>query len=238
MPATPSPVALLRLELRKHVDPIFREGCQRFFAEQVRVFGVRTPIVRKISAQIYQRYLKGASLQEVWKVSEALLKAGTLEECTVGVSWIRRRVKELAPGDGTRLERLVKNYVTNWATCDDLCTHVIGPFFTRFPQEIHRVDMWARAKNRWLRRASAVSLIPLVRHGDHLADAFCIADTLLLDEDDLVQKGYGWMLKEGSRAKPEEIFAFVMERKDRMPRTALRYAIEHYPRAMRKKAME
>ena len=65
-----------------------------------------------------------------------------------------------------------------------------------------------------------------------------IASILLLDEDDLVQKGYGWMLKAASESHRQEIFEFMMGRKDIMPRTALRYGIEKMPPEMRKKVMD
>jgi len=59
-----------------------------------------------------------------------------------------------------------------------------------------------------------------------------------LDGDDLVQKGYGWMLKAASEAHQEEVYDYVMKNKAKMPRTALRYSIEKMPDALRKKAME
>ena len=53
----------------------------------------------------------------------------------------------------------------------------------------------------------------------------------------MVQKGYGWMLKEASNLYPQEVFQYVMRHKIKMPRTALRYAIEKLPPGLRKKAM-
>ena len=61
---------------------------------------------------------------------------------------------------------------------------------------------------------------------------------LLEDRDDMVQKGYGWMLKEASKKHQAEVFDYVMKQKARMPRTALRYAIEKMPVEMRRRAME
>ena len=80
-------------------------------------------------------------------------------------------------------------------------------------------------------------MIPSLRKEQGLAAAFEIAELLLEDAEDLVQKGYGWMLKEAGNQFPEEVFDFVMKHRARMPRTALRYAIEKYPPAMRKRAM-
>jgi 3-methyladenine DNA glycosylase AlkD len=76
------------------------------------------------------------------------------------------------------------------------------------------------------------------RKGMFLDDVFEIADKLLLDGDDLVQKGYGWMLKEASKQHQEEVFNYVIRNRAEMPRTALRYAIEKMPENLRKEAMK
>jgi 3-methyladenine DNA glycosylase AlkD len=89
-----------------------------------------------------------------------------------------------------------------------------------------------------MRRAAAVSLIIPAKHGKFLEESLAIADLLLTDGDDLVQKGYGWLLKEASRMHTGEVFSFVMERKRNMPRTALRYAIELMPKELKAEAMK
>ena len=70
-----------------------------------------------------------------------------------------------------------------------------------------------------------------------LKEAFEIADILLQDKEDLVQKAYGWMLKEASNLREKEIFEYVIKNKNQMPRTALRYAIEKMPPKLKKQAM-
>lgn len=88
-----------------------------------------------------------------------------------------------------------------------------------------------------MRRAAAVSLIIPARKGLFLKDIFGLAEILLSDSEDMVQKGYGWMLKAASEAYEDNIFSFVMNHKAQMPRTALRYAIEKMPEDMKKQAM-
>ena len=78
-----------------------------------------------------------------------------------------------------------------------------------------------------------MTLILPARKGDFLDDVFEISDLLLLDGDDLVQKGYGWLLKEASKSHQQEVFEYVMRKKAVMPRTALRYAIEKMPQNLR-----
>ena len=88
-----------------------------------------------------------------------------------------------------------------------------------------------------MQRAAAVSLILPARRGEHLAEVFEIAEALLASPDDMVQKGYGWLLKEASRQHQQQVFEFVMARKATMPRTAFRYAIELMPKELKAEAM-
>jgi 3-methyladenine DNA glycosylase AlkD len=89
-----------------------------------------------------------------------------------------------------------------------------------------------------MRRAAAVSLIIPAKHGKFQNEAIAIADLLLTDSDDMVQKGYGWLLKEVSRTHTDEVFAYVTKNKKAMPRTALRYAIELMPKDLKEEAMK
>jgi len=223
-------------ELAARADPKYREGAERYFKEGIVLHGVRGPemhdIIRKYWAQV-----KGRPKEELLALCDMLVAAGKQEEMIIAFFWAYKARKILEPSDFRTLEGWLKRYVSNWAACDCLCARALGEFIFKYPEFIPNVRSWVKPKNRWVKRAAAVSVIISLRRGAHLEDALGIADAMLLDGDDMVQKGYGWMLKEGTKRFPDEIFEFVMERKDRMPRTALRYAIEKYPQEMRKKAM-
>jgi 3-methyladenine DNA glycosylase AlkD len=145
--------------------------------------------------------------------------------------------KEYELKDFKVFDKWVNTYVSNWALCDTLCNHTVGAFVDMYPQYLRGLKKWAKSKNRWARRAAAVSLIIPARHGKFIKDIFELADILLLDGDDIVQKGYGWMLKAASQAHQKEVFNYVMKNKAVMPRTALRYAIEKMPDKLKYKAM-
>ena len=113
----------------------------------------------------------------------------------------------------------------------------VGAFIEAYPQYLDNLTAWAHSDNRWLRRAAAVSLIIPARHGRFLQETFAITDILLLDRDDLVRKGYGWLLKAAGEAHRDEVFNYVMRHKSVMPRTALRYAVEKMPPDLRASAM-
>ena len=119
-----------------------------------------------------------------------------------------------------------------------MCVHPLGHLILKFPEMAPKMKKWARSKNIWERRAAAVALIPALRRKLLLKEAFATADVLLQDKKDLVQKGYGWMLKEASNRFPKEVFRYVMKNRRKMPRTALRYAIEKMPMRWKKEAMK
>jgi len=136
------------------------------------------------------------------------------------------------------LETWLMKHVHGWGACDDICTHALGAFIYQFPEFIQRTREWTRSENRWVRRASAVVLIYSVRRKEHLGDVFETADALLTDQDIMVQKGYGWMLKEAGNHYPREVFDYVIKNRREMPRTALRYAIEKLSPEHRIEAMK
>ena len=155
----------------------------------------------------------------------------------VAFEWAGKLDRQYTQKDFARFERWLKRYVDNWGACDHLCG-ILGKLITKFPDLSARRKKWTSSSNLWLRRASAVALIEPIRQGRLLEDVFETAETLLKDEEDLVQKGYGWMLKVTGDYFFEYARDFVMKHKHDMQRTALRYAIEKWPLARRREAME
>lgn len=177
------------------------------------------------------------SKSKMLALCEQLWQSGFMEETFIACYFTERFVKYFSPEDFVTLEEWVKKYINNWASCDTFCNHTIGDMLMLHPQLIEKVKLWAKSNNRWVRRAAAVSFIVPARKGlfhNHIVD---IATMLLTDSDDMVQKGYGWMLKATSQSNQELVFNFVMSNKAKMPRTALRYAIEKMPQELKAKAM-
>jgi len=229
-------LAAVRQELQQSSDEKTRESAQRFFKEDVKFHGVKSALVKKIATK-YFREIKDRDKNEIFSLCEDLLHANYGEEAFIAFEWSYSLRRAYEPEDFAVFERWVDLYVDNWAKCDTLCNHTLGSFVEMYPEFIGNLRSWARSENRWLRRASAVTLILPARKGLFLNEAFEISDILLEDRDDMVQKGYGWLLKEASKKHQAEVFDYVMSKKAQMPRTALRYAIEKMPVEMRKKAM-
>lgn len=230
-------IAQIRQNLIQIADEKTREGGQRFFKEEVKLYGVKTAEVNKIGKK-YFALIKERDKSEIFDLCEELWQSGYMEESFIACNWSYSIHKRYEEKDLQLFEKWLEEYVSNWAACDTLCNHTIGTFLEMYPAYVAELKKWAKAENRWLRRGSAVSLIVPAQKGKFLSDIFEIASILLVDQDDLVQKGYGWMLKATSQAKQEQVFDFVIKHKDIMPRTALRYAIEKMPMELKKEAMK
>lgn len=224
-------------ELKKCVDVDYKKAQHWFFKEGIKLYGVRVGVVRKIGRGFF-REIELKDKKHVFELCEELLRQEKQETRIIAWQWARKMKKDFVLGDFKIFERWLKKYVSNWASCDGLCTGPLGDLLVMYPELISKTTAWRRSSGRWVRRAAAVSLILPVKSKQSLKDVFLAADDMLMDQDDMVQKGYGWILKEASNVYSKEVFHFVMERKDRMPRTALRYAIEKMPEKWRKKAMQ
>ncbi len=229
-------LARIRSDLEDHADPDIRASSQRFFKEEIRCYGMKTATAKVIAKACWTE-VKGRPKEDVYALCEELFSSGYLEESFIA-SYFTEHLGTFEKGDLLIFRRWIDTYITNWAACDTFCNHTVGDFIDRYPECTRELKAWTQSKNRWMRRAAAVSLIVPAKRGKFLDEALAIAALLLTDTDDMVQKGYGWLLKEASREHPEEVFGFIMENKKAMPRTALRYAIEKLPKDMKAEAMK
>jgi 3-methyladenine DNA glycosylase AlkD len=226
----------IREVLIKNADEKTRLSGERFFKEDVKLYGIKSADVSRISKEHYKN-ITDKSKSHIFSLCNELWKSGYMEESFVACNWAYNVRKEFEPDDFDIFEKWVSTYVGNWASCDTLCNHTVGTFVEMYPEYLSGLKKWAQSKNRWVKRASAVSLILPARRGKFLEDIFIIADILHSDKDDMVQKGYGWMLKAASEAHQKDVFNYVMRKKNTMPRTSLRYAIEKLPPELKAQAM-
>ena len=236
-----SSITELHLEIRSDIIAIASEKRKlstcSFFKHELKCHGVSNPDSQKIGKK-YIAILKNEKKELVWGLCEKLFQDEFLEESLLAcqISFSLKKQYELA--DFEVFERWVLLYINNWAECDTFCNKVIGEMLFKFPHLVQRVKSWSLSDNLWARRASAVSFIYPGKRNTYVEDQFEIALVLLEDREDMVQKGYGWMLKVLSSTRLQDVFNFVQTYKSRMPRTALRYAIEKMPIELKAEAMK
>ncbi len=230
-------VEKVKRELKKADKPENKMNVQRFFKEKLDdPFMLKSAVFKKICQDCFKD-IKVEPPKKILDICNRLVETGERYPRGIGVAWAGDMKGKYLKSHFKMFELWLPG-VTNWGACDVLCCGPLGHIIVQFPDLVKKTKKWTKSKNRWYRRAAAVCLINAVRSRQLLDEIFDTADRLLTDEDDMVQKGYGWMLKEASNEYPEEVFKYVMKNKKEMPRTALRYAIEKLPPAKRKEAMK
>ncbi|MGQ0613443.1 MAG: DNA alkylation repair protein [Planctomycetaceae bacterium] len=221
--------------LRAASSSAARESARTFFKEKVAFLGVPVPALRRIARDLAPLADRGAGIAAALDACEPLLAEAQQEPRTLALLLCERWKARL---DASFLRRafrwLAEGRCDNWALVDALCIGSLGPLLARRPELAVRLASWPSSRNRWMRRASLAALIPAVRRGALLSQAYATADRLLGDGDDLVRKATGWLLREAGRTDARRLEIYLRERGPRLPRTALRTAIERFPDARRR----
>lgn len=114
--------------------------------------------------------------------------------------------------------------INNWDLVDLGAPYVVGRYLSDRPRGV--LYELARSENVWERRTAIVATSYFVRQGD-LDDTFAIAEVLLGDGHDLIHKAVGGWLREAGKKDRGRLLDFLDTHAATMPRTMLRYAIEH-----------
>jgi 3-methyladenine DNA glycosylase AlkD len=226
----------LRRELRAEADPDDALNLQRFFktgkggyGEGDRFLGVRVPVLRRLARGYRDLPATDALtlLRSRWheeRLLALLLLVGLYRR---GAAADRQTIFDLYLGH-TR-------YVNNWDLVDSSAKYIVGPHLG--PDSTGVLDRLARSPAVWERRIAVLATFHWIDRGE-FGPAFRVAELLLSDEHDLIHKAVGWMLREiGKRDRAAEV-AFLKAHYTAMPRTMLRYAIEHFSESERRRYLD
>lgn len=201
------------------------EEAQRFFKEKVRSRGWRTHELRKVAVRLRRAILKACGLAYLVEVADELFRGEVLEEKAVAVEMLRGSVADLGEREFRRIVSWLER-VNNWADHDALVHYLIAPLIVSKPARKAQVFAWAKSGDRWHRRAAAVALIQGARKRLFFAEIKRVTEMLREDEDDMVQKGLGWLLRETAKADPRRTVPYLLRIRERVPRLVLRTACE------------
>ena len=127
--------------------------------------------------------------------------------------------------------------ISSWADHDGLVHYLIGPMVVAKPARVKNVFRWARSPKRWHRRAACVALIRGTRQKKFFSQITKLSNALLTDQDDMVQKGLGWLLRETAKYDPKRTVPYLMKIGKRAPRLVLRTACETLPSGAKRKIL-
>ncbi len=213
----------LRAELEARVDPVYREGCRRFFKETVDPWGVRSGDLKIVEAIAYRR-IKALAKPDRYALFDELWRSGKLEEGAMVCHLARKFWKEFGRPEFRRFESWIDTYVHNWSHCDGVASWLLAACIENDPALRDKLVPWTKSKSRWRRRASIVSFLQEAKQGRSIDYIFSLSERLASDRDPLVHTGIGWVLKESYPKRPEECLEFL--RLHSFPRVVVRYAAE------------
>ncbi|GAB4580987.1 MAG: DNA alkylation repair protein [Anaerolineales bacterium] len=173
----------------------------------------------------------GMPLAEIEKLLESPLHEARVGAVSI-MDWEARKKTTPAGRRKDLFELYLRRHdrINNWDLVDRAAIYVVGGYLFDKPRDI--LYQLARSENIWERRTAMVSTAYFIREGD-LDDAFKIADMLLNDDQDLIHKATGWMLRAAGESDRQRLLDFLDQRAATMPRTALRYAIEKLDKDVR-----
>jgi 3-methyladenine DNA glycosylase AlkD len=128
--------------------------------------------------------------------------------------------------------------VSSWADHDALAHDLLAPMLAAEPARSRQVFLWVKSPNRWRRRAACVALIRGAREHRFFPQIVWLSNRLLKDEDDMVQKGLGWLLRETAKADPRRTVPYLMRIRKNAPRLVLRTACETLSVAKRRQILK
>ena len=133
-------LAQLRRDLTANADPQTQKTFQRFFKEQVKYYGVKTPTVGKIAMKLLETSEKRWTNNQFFGLCEELYRSDYTEEAFVVAFWLPNYIDNLEPGDLATFKTWIECYINNWAKCDGFCNHTIGDLIQKYPQIIRRSE--------------------------------------------------------------------------------------------------
>lgn len=212
------------------------EEVQWFFKEEVKSRGWYTGELRKVAVRFRRAMVRERGMEFVVQVADSLFSGSYLEEKVFAIFLLEKQTQKLSDKE-FKLFTSWLDRISSWADHDGLVHYLISPMVADKPARIAQVFAWAKSPSRWRRRAACVALIRGAREKRFFSEIVRLTGMLIGDEDDMVQKGLGWLLRETAKADPKRTVPFLMKIRRIAPRLVLRTACETLPAPVRRKIL-
>ena len=210
---------------------------QWFFKDEIKSHGWYTADLRRAAESCRREILKTNDFAFLVQVADELFTGSMLEEKIVAVFLLENLTANSGPAE-FKLFASWLDRISSWADHDALVHDLIAPMVIANPTRVKQMFQWAKSRNRWRRRAACVALIRGTRKKMFFPEIQKLSDTLLADQDDMVQKGLGWLLRETAKYDAQRTVPYLTKIKARAPRLVLRTACETLPAGTKKKILK
>lgn len=228
------------VQLRTRARPAVAEQGRNYFkpTDEFTLLGMRAADLRALERELFQEVRGRWSVTEAEALCERLVRRRELEAKQLGVLLLGRFRNDYPRALFPVVRRwLDERWFPNWAAVDTLAPTVLTPLIERYPSLLPQLLRWGGSRNHWRRRAAVVALVLLARRGRFLDEAYALVAHLFADEEDLMHKACGWLLREAGKTDMPRLERFLRMHGPAIPRTTLRYAIERFPEQRRKRLL-
>ncbi len=211
--------------IAEHSQGFFKTG-EGEYGYGDKFLGIRVPVIRK-AVQKYKKTSLG--------VAENLLQS---EYHEIRLFALLLLVSQFSTGNSSDKKLIFQRYlnntqfINNWDLVDSSAHHIIGAYLSDKNRSL--LYTLAKSDSLWERRIAIIATYHFIKNND-FKDTLKIAKSLLNDEEDLIHKASGWMLRETGKRNLHEELAFLNKYYKKMPRTMLRYAIEKFSKETRQR---
>jgi 3-methyladenine DNA glycosylase AlkD len=234
---TPEDVARqIRHALKNGGSSEHAAGVQWFFKEEVQSHGWYTGNLRRAVRRCRREVLREHDFDFLVAVTNELFSGSMLEEKIAAVFLLEKLDAQFGDREFRMFEKWLDR-ISSWADHDGLVHYLISPMVVADPARTKAVFRWAKSGDRWHRRAACVALIRGARAKMLFPEIVKLSDSLLADQDDLVQKGLGWLLRETAKFDAQRTVPYLTKIRGRAPRLVLRTACETLPTAVRNRIL-
>ncbi len=209
---------------------------QWFFKEEIKSHGWYTADLRRAMRRFRLEILQEQDFNFLVRVADQLFSGPVLEEKVAAVFLLEKMDAQCGDREFRRFESWLGR-ISSWADHDGLVHSLIAPMVAAKPARVKNVFRWAKSPKRWHRRAACVALIRGARAKMFFPKIVRLSDSLLADDDDMVQKGLGWLLRETAKFDAQRTMPYLMKIRGRAPRLVLRTACETLPAALKRKVL-
>jgi len=212
-------------------------GVQWFFKKEIQSHGWYTADLRRAVRRCRKEILRGRDFSFLVQVADQLFSGSVLEEKVAAVFLLENLDAQCGDREFKLFEAWLDR-ISSWADHDALVHDLIAPMMAAKPARAKTVFRWAKSRNRWHRRAACVALIRGARANMFFPPIVKLSNLLLTDEDDMAQKGLGWLLREAAKYDVKSTVPYLTKIRGRAPRLVLRTACETLPSATRKRILK
>jgi len=235
--ATPEAVATkIRRALKDGGSAEHATGVQWFFKEEIKSHGWYTADLRRAVRRCRKEILHEREFHFLIEVADQLFSGPVLEEKVAAIFLLENLTAECGDAEFKLFESWLDR-ISSWADHDGLVHYLVAPMVAAKAARTKFVFRWARSPDRWHRRAACVALIRGAREKMFFPETVKLSDLLLADNDDMVQKGLGWLLRETAKFDAKRTVPYLMKIRGRAPRLVLRTACETLPTAVKRKIL-